>query len=180
MEWGSGTSTQVGGNHTRESVQRSFPHTLFPVSMEVSSRDIQAETCSINKTLCWTRLISNRLRSGYCVKGSLVFDSDPARGCSFPFSLNESTGTLTKRRAVFLNLLTFLSCRIYLEKTRFPTSVHGDTDVFPFNYIGPLWYASWGCQGWTKVPVLSSLYVNMNMSFPCFHEKLALLAKQPS
>jgi len=30
--------------HSRESVQRCFPHTVFPGSMEICSRDIQAET----------------------------------------------------------------------------------------------------------------------------------------
>jgi hypothetical protein len=40
---------------------------------------------------------NNRMRSDYCVKGSLVFDSDPTRRCSCPFTLNESTGTVTKR-----------------------------------------------------------------------------------
>jgi hypothetical protein len=50
--------------------------------------------------------------------------------------------------------------------------------LLPFNSIGSLWYASWSGQGWTKVPVFSSLHVNMNKASPCLHDELAVLAEQ--
>jgi len=130
-----------------------------------------------NRLLDTTNKWSNRLRSDYCVKGSLVFDSDPARRCSCPFSLKESTGTLTKRA----NRSGFLRFANVSQLPNLPSKKHVliplNTEIQTFFPVGSLWYARWYGQGWTNIPVLSSLYVNMNMSL-CLHVEFALLAEQ--